>query len=264
MHFFGGATKNDQSLGVAADGGFCAGAIRLSKLGWGATAMTRKQLHRTLSSIFAVCGFVLGVAAAVKLSGDPDLENIYDFIRDMSLILATAIAAYLAHVLQRRMAFLQSLREEWREIVDTKSALITFCDRDQPGVEEYFAAYSRISRAIDYMRIVYANVGETDTLVGLYPYEPLHDMRKALERIDPRVRRSLSPPERASARDAIWEAFNALREHFLDEFDLNEPTSPITQPQSRRTKHAGADLPMRESEPAPVASTSIPLPPPEI
>lgn len=224
--------------------------------------MTRNQLHQKLCAIFAICGFVLGIAAATKLSGDPDLENIYDFIRDMSLILATAIAVYLAHILQKRMAFLQSLREEWREIVDTKAMLITFCDREQPSLDEYFAAYSRICRAIDYMRIVYANVGETDILIGLYPYEPLHDMRKALERIDPRVRRSLSPPERAAARDAVWEAFNALRERFLDEFDLEEPTSPITQPQSRRTKHAGAELPPLKSEP--MQPTATMMPPPEI
>ncbi|MEE9590160.1 MAG: hypothetical protein V3V97_19315 [Hyphomicrobiaceae bacterium] len=224
--------------------------------------MTRKQLHRTLATIFAICGFVLGISAAAKISGDPAFANIYDFLRDMSLILATAIAAYLAHVLQRRVAFLQSLREEWREIVDTKSILITFCDREQPSLDDYFEAYGRISRAIDYMRIVYANIGETDSLIGLYPYEPLHDMRKALERLDPRSRRSLSPPERAAARDAIWEAFNALREHFLDEFDLEEPTRPITQPSSRRTKHAGAELPLSHAE---IPQTSaLTMPPPEI
>jgi hypothetical protein len=30
------------------------------------------------------------------------------------------------------------------------------------------------------MRVVYANVGETTTLIGLYLFAPLHDMRRAL------------------------------------------------------------------------------------
>ncbi len=36
------------------------------------------------------------------------------------------------------------------------------------------------------MRSVYQNVGETNDLIGLYPYAPLHDMRRALQTLDPR------------------------------------------------------------------------------
>ncbi|MGI9408038.1 MAG: hypothetical protein ACR2O4_16800, partial [Hyphomicrobiaceae bacterium] len=96
------------------------------------------------------------------------------------------------------------------------------------------------SRTIDHMRIVYANVGETEDLIGRYPYEPLHDMRKALERLDTRHGQPLGLHDRAVVRDTIWEAFNTLREHFLDEFDLEEPTMPILTPGSKRTKRPGA------------------------
>lgn len=221
--------------------------------------MTRRRQQRTLMMIFAICGVILGLAAAAKLSGVAAFEAVYDYIRDMSLILIAALAAYLAHIYQRRLVFLKSLREEWREIVDTKSILIAYCESQNGGVEDYLLAYGRISRAIDYMRIVYANVGETDDLIGLYPYEPLHDMRKALERLDPRVRPEIGPHDRALARDLIWDAFNALRESFLDEFDLEQPTNPILTPGSHREKRPGADLHGEVGVP-PAVSSPIPAP----
>ena len=106
----------------------------------------------------------------------------------MSLVLVTVVAAYLANVFQKRSKFLESLEEEWRGIVRTKSALYTFCEKPNASADDYLAAFCRISETIDNMRIVYANVGETGTLIGLYPFAPLHDMRRALQSIDPRKR----------------------------------------------------------------------------
>ncbi len=220
--------------------------------------MTRRRLRNHLSLIFAICGAIVVIAAGARLVGGPRFMALYEFLRDMSLIFVTAAAAYLAHLFQRRLTFLQSLREEWREIVDTKAALVAYCDRDGSTLEDYLAAYSRISRAIDYMRIVYANVGETDKLIGLYPYEPLHDMRKAFERLDPRLGIPCGAPERAAARDAIWEAFNALRESFLDELDLEAPAKPIFKPGSKRTKKPGADLSRTGAPGAETDATAVP------
>ena len=132
-----------------------------------------------------------------------------------------------------------------------------FCDSPNPSVDAYLKAYCRISQAIDYMRIVYANVGETERLIGLYPYEPLHDMRKAIERIDPRLSTSADPSERAAAQEAIWDAFYALREEFLEEFDLNQPTRPIVQPGSRRKKRSGAARRTQGSGEPAVTATSV-------
>ena len=89
------------------------------------------------------------------------------------------------------------------------------------------------------MRIVYANVGETSELIGLYPYSPLHHMRIVMERLDPRAA-TPAPEEKYAARGEIWEAFNAVREHFLDEFDIEEPTRPILIDRMKRRKRDGA------------------------
>lgn len=108
--------------------------------------------------------------------------------------------------------------------------------------QEYLKTYRRISQAIDYMRIVYRNVGETKNLIGYYPYEPLHDMRRALETVDPRTQQQITFQDRKQAKKKIIEAFYALRERFLDEFDLEEPSRPILEVASMRKKLPGANM----------------------
>ena len=90
------------------------------------------------------------------------------------------------------------------------------------------------------MRIVYRNAGETGSLIGLYPYAPLHDMRRALQSIDPRVKPNVTADERRLAQDAILQSFYALRENFLEELDLEEPRHPLLISGGRRLKVPGS------------------------
>lgn len=201
--------------------------------------MTRRTQNRIL--FYVVTGLVALIALALvaKLSGIPILLSFYDFIRDTSLLIVTVIAAYMAHVFQKRANFLKSLREQWREIVQTKSALLFYLHQENPALEDYLIAQRQLSETIDTMRIVYANVGETDELIGLYPYAPLHHMRKMMEAVDPRKGQA-SAADKYRARGEIWDAFNAIREHFLDEFDIEEPSKPILVYTMKRRKKDGA------------------------
>jgi hypothetical protein len=199
--------------------------------------MTRRRLHRILRTNAALFVLLLIIAMLCKLSGEPFLREIYEFIRDMSLIFVTMAAAYFANVYQKRANFLKSLREEWREIVDTKSALVAYCERPDTDVDDFVEARRRISQSIDYMRIVYRNVGETKKLIGYYPYEPLHDMRRALNQIDPRKRDDdVTYDQKWQVKQEIVDAFLALRESFLEEFDLQEPAKPVLGRNRKRKK----------------------------
>ena len=117
------------------------------------------------------------------------------------------------------------------EIVHTKSALVHYCGAPSPSVDDYLGASAQLSECIDNIRIVYANVGETDELIGLYPYEPLHDMRKAFESIDPRLGKSPTSQDRVRTCDHVKGAFNAIREHFLDEFENSGTVAPYCYPE---------------------------------
>ena len=201
--------------------------------------MTRRRQNRILAIV--VCGLVLLIvlALAAKLSGIAWALNFYEFIRDTSLLIVTVIAAYMAHIYQKRTNFLQNLREQWHEIVQTKGELIYYCHLEKPVLDDYLFAARTLSECIDTMRIVYSNVGETDEFIGLYPYAPLHHMRVTLEKLDPR-KSNPTPEQLYAARGEIWDAFLAIREHFLDEFDIEEPTRPILIYGMKRQRRDGA------------------------
>lgn len=147
--------------------------------------MTRRKQNRILAYVIAGLVVLIVAALAARIAGGKWLA-FYEFIRDTSLLLVTVVAAFMAHIYQKRTTFLQSLREQWREIVNTKAALIYFCHLEEVTLDDYLRTARQLSECIDNMRIVYANVGETDDLVGLYPYAPLHHMRLTLEALDPR------------------------------------------------------------------------------
>ena len=212
--------------------------------------MTRRALNRTLRRAYMVLGLVLVLSLAAKCADQiPGLAgtrfvaaaaSAYDYMRDMALVFVTVVAAYLANVFQKRSKFIESLEEEWRGMVRTKSALYTFCEKPYPSTDDYLAAFCRISETIDNMRIVYKNAGETPEKIGLYPYAPLHDMRRALAFIDPRKTPSSPAEDRALVRDAILQSFYALRETFLEELDLKEPEHPLLISGARRLKTPGS------------------------
>lgn len=213
--------------------------------------MTRSTVTRTLRRLYWTLGFILVMLLGAKFIGDiPGVPAVavdvagkfYDFIRDMSLLIATGGVAYISNIYQKRSTFVKGLEDEWRSIVRTKSALLTYCDKPYQGTDDYLSAFSRISETIDTMRIVYRNAGETSGLVGLYPYAPLHDMRRMLQTLDPRQGGEISKQQKELARDAIQQSFSALRETFLDELDLEEPQSPLLISGARRLKVPGADI----------------------
>lgn len=212
--------------------------------------MTRRSLNRTLRRVYVILIGVLVISAVAKMTDHiPQLatsafaeilKDTYEYMKDMSLVFVTVIAAYLANIFQKRSTFVDALKQEWRGIVSTKLALVTYCEKTYPTTDDYLEAYCHISGAIDNMRIVYRNVGETDRLIGLYPFSPLHDMRRALQTLDPRTNPKITQEQRAIVRRAIEQTFYALRERFLDELDLEEPTNPLTAAVTSRLKVSGA------------------------
>ena len=160
----------------------------------------------------------------------------------MSLLIATGGVAYITNVFQKRHSFVEALKEEWRDIIATKSALFAYTQVEQPTTEQYIATFCNLSETIDNMRSVYQNVGETGDLIGLYPFAPLHDMRRALQTLDPRksINAQVDAEQRNLARDCILQSFYALRETFLEELDLEEPDRPLLISGGRRAKTSGS------------------------
>ena len=212
--------------------------------------MTRSTLQRTLWRVYATIVLVLAISLIAKFvdhipvlrtSGlGASLKDVYEYLRDMSLLIATGGVAYVANVYQKRASFIDALKEEWRDIIAAKSALFSYTQLERPSLDQYLAAFCKLSETIDNMRSVYRNVGETGDLIGIYPYVPLHDMRRALQTLDPRKNPNPDAEARNLARDAILQSFYALRETFLEELDLEAPDHPLLISGGRRSKASGA------------------------
>jgi hypothetical protein len=209
--------------------------------------MTRRHLNRTLRRVYIFLGLVLAISLFAKFAdhmGLPKamlegLKDVYEFFRDMALLIATGGVAYITNVFQKRQSFMDSLRKEWNDIISAKSAVYAYTHHERPSIGQYLAAFTRLSETIDNMRIVYRNVGETSELIGLYPFAPLHDMRRALQTLDPRKNPEASADQRKLVRDAMLQSFYALRETFLEELDLEEPTNPLLIFGARRLQKGG-------------------------
>lgn len=212
--------------------------------------MTRSKLRSTLRRVYLFLFVVLAFALVAKLAdkvpglrGSPleaTLKDAYEFVRDMALLIATGGVAHITNVFQHRSSFVSALREEWREIIEAKSALFTFTQMEHPTLDQYLATFCKLSETIDNMRTVYRNVGETEELIGLYPYAPLHDMRRALQTLDPRENAMPTAEQRKLVRDSVLQAFYAVREGFLEELDLEAPDRPILTFGARRMKKPGS------------------------
>lgn len=211
--------------------------------------MTRSKLRRSLRRVYVVLGAILITALATKLADHiPVLKgtlwatiakDFYELIRDTSLLLATGGVAYISNAFQQRSSFVDALKTEWHDIVTAKSALLIYIHKATPTPAEYVAAHTRLSETIDNMRVVYRNVGETTGYIGLYPFAPLHDMRRVLQSLDPK-HGPTTIEQRDAAREAMLAVFYPLRDEFLDELDLGPPDNSLLQAGARRIKVRGS------------------------
>src|SRR5690606_37047853 len=92
-------------------------------------------------------------------------------------------------------------------------------------------------------------------------FAPLHDMRRALQTLDPSKNKAVTEDQCKLARDAILQSFYALRETFLEELDLEPPDRPILMWGSRRHKQTGAADWARDSQRVERTETDTASPP---
>ena len=204
-------------------------------------------MQRALRRIYALLVLVLGISFVAKVADqvplldgsglEKVLKDTYEYLRDMSLLIATG-----GDVLFRLRALELGVGEERRLRGDDVAPLLLERLHEARSLLEQVGDVrdTAVSETIDNMGSVYQNIGETDDLIGLYPYAPLHDMRRALQTLDPRKNPNPDAEARNLVRDAILQSFYALRETFLEELDLQAPDHPLLISGGRRAKKSGA------------------------
>lgn len=151
--------------------------------------------------------------------------QVYEIARDFKEIVVALLAGYLAHVFQQRSIFVRRLHDMWSEIINAKNEILQYTHDSDPTPEKFGTAHRVLSQAIDDMRAVYANIGESRSNVGLFPFEPLHDMGRALDALGCG---DIDKASRKLARKRVLQAWNAIRYNFRAEFNAAQPSRPIT------------------------------------
>ncbi len=179
---------------------------------------TQTVLQRFYGIAFIMFLFMLIAKFAPNIPGvansplDSIAHSFYDLMRDLTFVLPLIGIGYLIHALQRRSTFVESLEEEWRGIVRTKSTLFVFCEKQSPSLDEYVNALARISETLESV--------QTDELAGLPHFTQLHDMRLAFQTLDPRKGQNTAS-ERMLVRDAIIQCFQIMRRFYIEELRIS-------------------------------------------
>ena len=229
-----------------------AAACRASATAWGDLLMTRSTLQQHAAARLSAAGAGArrsrsqqarrSHSGSRRRSGSRNsLKDVYEFLRDMSLLIATGGVAYIANVFQKRHSFIEALKEEWRDIIAAKSALFAYTQLERPTLERVLSRQPSASSPRPSTTCARSTRTSARPMSwsGLYPYAPLHDMRRALQTLEPRKNPDASErgaPPRARCHPA---GFYALRERFLEELDLEPPDHPLLLSGGRRTKSTG-------------------------
>lgn len=190
--------------------------------------MTQKMLHTRL---YSVCGVLLLLLIAGSVLGWCMSRDALPFLA-LSPLVVSVPAAYLAHCFQQRALFVNSLRKLWSDAVKAKGLLVRYCL--SAGQTDYYEAWTGLSNVVDEVRAVYRNIDETDQQVGTRSFEPLMDMLREFEQLEPSAK---APPPFAQVQtnvDASWKAF---QDAFLEEFDRPKPSSFITEKGVQRPEY---------------------------
>ena len=73
-------------------------------------------------------------------------NQLYEFMRDMSLLIATGGVAYLSNIFLKWLKFIESLKEEWRNIVRTNRCRSARARNPISLTDDYLAVFYKSAR----------------------------------------------------------------------------------------------------------------------
>lgn len=195
--------------------------------------MTKHNLSVAIRNVVLGCGIWVALMLVAKLAPCPgwlkphlpfSRDSLYSVLKDVIPLVLAWPVAYLSHAFQRRVSYLQALRSLYGDIIEAIAQARQYTYSENREDSEWESALVDLSKAIDGVRAVYYNLGESEKETGLYPYEPLKDIYQALLKCPPKC----SEDHRGSIRRLIDTKWKGVRHRFLDEFDRSRPSKPVT------------------------------------
>jgi hypothetical protein len=175
--------------------------------------------------VIGIYALALGVGLTLRIVGPPTPTPYYETFKDLIPLILAIPAAYLGYCFQQRGSYLQSLRSLWSGLVIAVNNAIQYTYLESPTQGQFGKVLTDLSIVTDELRGVYKNIGESSNSVGLYPYEPIKDIHKAIRDLGFGC---LSENARITARWKVVGHWKSIRTNFLDEFDRAVPTKIVS------------------------------------
>jgi hypothetical protein len=147
----------------------------------------------------------------------PGPDSWYGTFKDILPLMVAAPATWVGFVFQQRQSYLRQLRFLWSTLVRAIAGARIYAMNPQTDSDAWRACLKDLSIAIDEIRGVFSNAGESRTEVGLYPFESLKEIYEL-------VRVGSSPPnDTTDLADEIDQKWKRLRAYIFQEFDRECP-----------------------------------------
>ncbi len=187
--------------------------------------MTRKRLRNIIKIVTAIYLLCVLTGVTLRIFDATEEQKIYSTFKDLLPLIFAVPLGYLGFCFQRRNSFMSSLKFLWKNMIVAVNEAIQYTHREENSQEDFGAVLTSLSEVIDELRGVYKNIGETESNIGQYPFEPIKTINKEIKKLGyGKIENSV----REKSRDLIIGNWQSIRKEFLHEFDRYEPTKPVT------------------------------------
>ncbi len=187
--------------------------------------MTRKRLRNIIKIVTAIYLLCVLTGVTLRIFDATEEQKIYSTFKDLLPLIFAVPLGYLGFCFQRRNSFMSSLKFLWKNMIVAVNEAIQYTHHEENSQEDFGAVLTSLSEVIDELRGVYKNIGETESNIGQYPFEPIKTINKEIKKLGyGKIENSV----REKSRDLIIGNWQSIRKEFLHEFDRYEPTKPVT------------------------------------
>jgi hypothetical protein len=164
--------------------------------------------------IVIIAFYALAIIFAIWLRIEAPSDRVaYSIFDDVKPLIVAIPAAWFGYCLQRRQSYLKDVRDLWTKMVNAVQDCIQYTYGAAVTQVDYGRTLRGMSVVIDDLRAVFANLGEDQRSVGIYPFDELKEISKAVSKLG--CDASFSPKAAESARKVIVEHWSQLRASFL-------------------------------------------------
>ena len=186
--------------------------------------MNARAFRRNILTVIAFYALVVTGLVLARSLDTKEYEHVYSTLKDAVPLLIATPAAWLGYCLQRRQAYLKDVRELWSKLVLAVQEAIQYTHLVNPPQVEFAKVNRSLSVAIEELRAVFANIGEREREVGLFPFEKIKKIQSTISKLGFGV--AVTPDLARNARAEIIGNWKLLRSHFLSELERGVPVNP--------------------------------------